>query len=166
MNQDAVNVIRYFIVDKNTYYMKEALKEAKKAFKIGEVPIGAVIVYQDKIIARGYNKREKNEETLAHAELIAIKKANKKIGSWRLEDCKLYVTLEPCSMCAGAIIQARMKEVYFAAKDPKAGAVGSVLNLFDYKFNHQVYYMGELMEEESREMLQDFFKKLRNNEIK
>ena len=145
--------------------MKEALKEARKAFKIGEVPIGAVIVYNDKIIARGYNKREKNQETLSHAELIAIKKANKAIGSWRLEDCSLYVTLEPCSMCAGAIIQARIKNVYFAASDLKAGAVGSVLNLFDYKFNHKVNFEGGLLELEAKELIQDFFKKLRNDEI-
>jgi len=163
MNQDAVSVIRYYIVDKNEYYMKEALKEAKKAYKIGEIPVGAIIVYNDQIIARGYNKREKNQSTISHAELEAIKKANKKIGSWRLEDCILYVTLEPCAMCAGAIIQARIKEVYYSAKDPKTGALGSVINLFDHKFNHQVLYHGGLLEEQSKNLIQSFFKDLRNS---
>ena len=145
--------------------MLEALKEAKKAYKIGEIPVGAVIVLDDKIIARGYNKREKENSAISHAEINAIKKANKKLDSWRLEDCVLYVTLEPCPMCAGAIIQSRVKEVYFAAKDPKTGAAGSQLNLFDYKFNHQVNYHGGLMEQESKELIQDFFRKLRNNSI-
>ena len=141
--------------------MKEALKEAKKAYKIGEIPVGAVIVYEDKIIARGYNKREKEESSLSHAELNAIKKANKKLNSWRLDGCKMYVTLEPCSMCAGAIIQSRIKELYFGAYDLKAGASGSVLDLFSYRFNHQVLVNGGILEEESRKMIQDFFKELR-----
>lgn len=142
--------------------MKEAIKEAKKAAKIGEVPIGCVIVYEDKIIARGYNKRNTKKTTLAHAELLAIQKASKKLGDWRLENCTMYVTLEPCQMCAGAIIQARMKEVVVGAMNPKAGCAGSVLNILQMKeFNHQAELITGVMEEECKKVLQDFFKDLR-----
>ena len=146
----------------NIKYIKEAIKEAKKAAKIGEVPIGCVIVYEDKIIARGYNKRNTKKTTLAHAELLAIQKASKKLGDWRLEDCTMYVTLEPCQMCAGAIIQARMKEVVVGAMNPKAGCAGSVLNILQMQeFNHQAELITGVMEEECKMVLQDFFKELR-----
>lgn len=120
-------------------YMKQAIKQAQKAYAIGEVPIGCVIVYQDKVIGRGYNRRTIDNNTLAHAELIAIKKASKKLNDWRLEDCTLYVTLEPCQMCAGAIVQSRMTRVVVGCMNPKAGCAGSILNLLDMaEFNHQV----------------------------
>lgn len=141
--------------------MRQALKEAQKAYALKEVPVGAVIVYQDKIIARGYNLREKNQSVLAHAELQAIKKAEKKIGSWRLEDCDLYVTLEPCPMCAGAIIQSRINHVYFGAYDQKGGAVTSKLELFSYKFNHEVKFTGGIMQDECLSLIQKLFKELR-----
>lgn len=162
MSLDAVSATRFGIVT-DEYYMKLALKEAKKAYLIDEVPVGAVIVKDDKIIARGYNIREKSQDSIKHAEIIAIEKACKKIGSWRLEGAKLYVTLEPCPMCAGAIIQSRIEEVYFGAYDKKFGAAGSVLNLFEYKFNHQVLFKGGLLEDKSKELLQSFFKKLRES---
>ena len=142
-------------------YMKEALKEAKKAYVKEEVPVGAVVVYNDKIIARGHNVREIKESVLGHAELVAISKASKKIGSWKLEDCDIYVTLEPCPMCSGAIIQSRIKNLYFGAYDPKGGAAGSVLNLYDYKFNHKVNVVGGIMEEECSTIIKEFFKELR-----
>ncbi|MDF2473763.1 MAG: hypothetical protein K0R21_1545 [Anaerocolumna sp.] len=146
----------------NLKYMKEAIKEAKKAAKIGEVPIGCVIVYEDKIVARGYNKRNKKKTTLAHAELLAIDKASKVLGDWRLEDCTMYVTLEPCQMCSGAIVQARIKEVVVGTMNPKAGCAGSVLNILQMKeFNHQVLLTTGVMEEECTAVLQDFFKELR-----
>lgn len=145
--------------------MLAALKEAQKAFDIDEVPVGAVIVYQDKIIARGHNLRETKQSVLEHAELVAIKKANKKINSWRLEDCDLYVTLEPCPMCAGAIIQSRIKNVYFGAYDPKSGACGSVLSLFDYRFNHLVHFKGGIMREDCEKIIKSFFQSLRNKSI-
>ena len=141
--------------------MKAALKEAVKAYQLGEVPVGAVIVYNNKIIARGHNTRELSQSVLGHAEINAIKKASKKIGSWRLEDCDMYVTLEPCSMCSGAIIQSRIKNLYFGAYDLKTGACGSVLNLLDYPFNHRVNVCGGIMEEECSQILQEFFKELR-----
>ena len=141
--------------------MKAALKEAVKAYQLGEVPVGAVIVYNNKIIARGHNTRELSQSVLGHAEINAIKKASKKIGSWRLEDCDIYVTLEPCSMCSGAIIQSRIKNLYFGAYDLKTGACGSVLNLFDYPFNHKVNVYGGIMEEECSRIIKDFFKELR-----
>lgn len=146
----------------NEKYMREALKEAKKAMKIGEVPIGCVIVYQDKIIGRGYNKRNKKKTTLAHAELIAIDKASKVIGDWRLEDCVMYVTLEPCQMCAGAIVQARMKKVVIGTMNPKAGCAGSILNILQMdEFNHQVEIETGVLEAECTQVLQAFFKELR-----
>ena len=145
--------------------MKSALKEAAKAYQLGEVPVGAVIVYNNKIIARGHNTRELSQSVLGHAEINAIKKASKKIGSWRLEDCDIYVTLEPCSMCSGAIIQSRIKNLYFGAYDLKTGACGSVLNLFDYPFNHKVNVYGGIMEEECSRIIKDFFKELRQKNI-
>ena len=142
--------------------MKEALKEAKKAYKKEEIPVGAVIVKNGEIIARGHNLKELKHDTTKHAEIIAIQKASKKLEAWRLEDCKLYVTLEPCTMCAGAIINSRIKEVIIGTSDPKTGACGSVLNLFeDYKFNHKVDYKIGVMQEESEKILKDFFKDLR-----
>ena len=146
-------------------FMKAALAEAKKAYLIDEVPVGAVIVYNNKIIARGYNTREKEQSVLGHAEINAIRKASKKIGSWRLEDCDMYVTLEPCSMCSGAIIQSRIKNLYYGASDPKTGACGSVLNLFENDFNHKVNVVGGIMEEPCSRIIKDFFKELRQKHI-
>lgn len=146
------------------YFMKKALLEAKKAYDKEEVPIGAVIVKDGKIIARAHNLKEIEKDTTKHAELLAIQKASKKIGAWRLSECELYTTLEPCSMCAGAIINARIKKVYIGAKDEKTGAAGSVLNLFeDYKFNHKVEIETGVLEEECSQILKDFFKMLREN---
>lgn len=143
--------------------MKEALKEAEKALEKDEVPVGAVIVKNDKIIARAHNIKEQKQDGTMHAEIIAIKKAAKKLNNWRLIDCEMYVTLEPCTMCAGAIISSRIKKVYIGTNDPKAGAVGSVLNVFeDYIFNHKVEYEKNILEEECRNILKEFFKKLRN----
>ncbi len=144
------------------YYMKEAIRQAKKAAAMGEVPIGCVIVSEDKIIARGYNRRTTDKNTLAHAELQAIRKASKKLGDWRLEGCTMYVTLEPCQMCAGALIQARMTEVVIGCMNPKAGCVGSILNLLEMpEFNHQVKVVRGVMEEECSALLKSFFKELR-----
>lgn len=143
-------------------YMKEALKQASKAYAIGEVPIGCVIVYKDKIIGRGYNKRNTKKTTLAHAELVAIEKASKVMGDWRLEDCDMYVTLEPCQMCSGALVQARIKKVVIGTMNPKAGCAGSILNLLQMEeFNHQVEIESGVMESECTDILQEFFKELR-----
>lgn len=143
-------------------YMKEALKQAKKALKAGDVPIGCVIVYEDRIIARGYNKRNAKKTTLAHAELLAMAKASTIIGDWRLEDCTMYVTLEPCQMCAGAIVQARIPKVVIGTMNPKAGCAGSVLNLLNIEqFNHQVEVVYDVLKEECSLMLSDFFRSLR-----
>ena len=143
-------------------YMRAALREAKKAYKLDEVPIGCVIVQNDKIIARGYNRRNTDKNTLAHAEISAIKKASKKTRDWRLEDCTMYVTLEPCQMCAGAIVQSRLKKVVIASMNPKAGCAGSVINLLQMKqFNHQVEMVTGVLEEESSTMLSGFFQELR-----
>ena len=143
-------------------YMKEALRQAKKALKNGDVPIGCIIVYKDKIIARGYNKRNAKKTTLAHAELLAMAKASKVIGDWRLEDCTMYVTLEPCQMCAGAIVQARIPKVVIGTMNPKAGCAGSVLNLLQIEqFNHQVNVVYDVLKEECSTMLSDFFRSLR-----
>jgi tRNA(adenine34) deaminase len=141
--------------------MKEALKEAKKAYAIEEIPVGCVIVKDGKVIARGYNKRESLQDVTLHAEIMAIKKACKKLGSWRLEDCDMYVTLEPCPMCSGAIIQSRIKNLYIGAYDPKTGAAGSVLDLFSYTFNHKVNVYKEIMIEDCSKIIKDFFKELR-----
>ena len=143
-------------------YMKAAIREAKKAYALGEVPIGCVIVYDGKIIGRGYNRRNTDKNTLAHAEITAINKASKKIGDWRLEGCTLYVTLEPCQMCSGAIVQARIDEVVMACMNPKAGCGGSILNILEMpEFNHQVKVTRGVLEEECSEMLKNFFKELR-----
>ena len=143
-------------------YMKEALKLAKKAYTLGEVPIGCVIVYEDKIIGRGYNRRKTDKNTLSHAEITAINKASKKMGDWRLEGCTLYVTLEPCQMCAGAIVQARIPTVYMGCMNPKAGCAGSILNILNMpEFNHQVEVHSGILEEECSRMLKNFFKELR-----
>lgn len=143
-------------------YMREAIKQAKKAAAIGDVPIGCVIVYDGKIIARAYNKRNKNKTTLAHAELLAIAKASKKLGDWRLEECTMYITLEPCQMCAGAIVQARIPRVVIGSRNPKAGCAGSVLNLLQVKeFNHQVELTEGILQEECSVMLSEFFRELR-----
>ena len=145
-------------------FMKAAIREAKKAEKIQEVPIGCVIVFEDKIIARGYNRRNIDKNTLAHAELSAIKKASRKMGDWRLEGCTMYVTLEPCQMCAGAIVQSRMDKVVIGSMNPKAGRAGSVLNLLQIPaFNHQVELKKGVLEEECSQMLSDFFRKLRES---
>ena len=143
-------------------FMKKAMLQARKAASIGEVPIGCVIVKDGEIIARGYNKRKKDRNTLSHAELTAINKACKKTGDWRLEDCVLYVTLEPCQMCAGAIVQARIPLVVIGCKNEKAGCAGSILDLFNVdKFNHKVDKIEGVLEEEFSHMLTDFFKSLR-----
>ena len=143
-------------------YMREAIRQAKKAWALEEVPIGCVIVYEGKIIARGYNRRNTDKNTLSHAELNAIRKASKKLGDWRLEGCTMYVTLEPCQMCAGAIVQARIDEVVIGSMNPKAGCAGSVLNLLDVpKFNHQVKITQGILQEECSSLLTDFFRELR-----
>ncbi|MFC4558523.1 tRNA adenosine(34) deaminase TadA [Virgibacillus kekensis] len=142
--------------------MQEAIKQAETARKLNEVPIGAVIVFRDEVIASGYNVRETEQTTLSHAELLAIENANKKIGSWRLEDCTLYVTLEPCPMCAGAIVQSRIRRVVYGAADPKAGCAGTLMNLLeDNRFNHQVEVTKGVLEEECSSLLTDFFRELR-----
>ena len=143
-------------------YMKEALKEAKKAYDKLEIPVGCVIVKDGKIVARGHNLKETKFDTTKHAEIIAIQKASKKLNSWRLIDCEMYVTLEPCSMCAGAIINSRIKKIYIGTMDKKTGACGSVLNLFeDYEFNHKVEVENGLLKNECEKILKDFFKELR-----
>lgn len=143
-------------------YMKEAIKQGKKAGIIGDVPIGCVIVKDDKIIAKSYNQRNKKKTTLAHAELLAIEKASKKLGDWRLEECTMYVTLEPCQMCAGAIVQARISKVVIGAMNPKAGCAGSVLNILqEDAFNHQVEIEKGILEEECSHMMSEFFRQLR-----
>lgn len=148
--------------DNTEKYMREAIKQAKKAAAIGEVPIGCVIVRDGTILARGYNRRNIERSTLAHAEIIAIKKASKKLQDWRLEDCELYVTLEPCPMCAGAIVQARIPKVVIGAMNPKAGCAGSILDLLQEKrFNHQVDKVIGVLQEQCSQMMQDFFRELR-----
>lgn len=143
-------------------YMGMAIRQAKKALVSGDVPIGCIIVYQNHIIARGYNKRNRKKTTLAHAELDAIAKASKVLGDWRLEECTMYVTLEPCQMCAGAIVQARIPKVVIGCMNPKAGCAGSVLNLLQMKeFNHQVEVVRGIREEECSELLSSFFRELR-----
>ena len=144
-------------------FMKEALKEAKKAYEKEEVPVGAVIVKDGKIIAKAHNLKELKNDTTKHAEMLAIQKASKKLNSWRLIDCEMYVTLEPCTMCVGAIINSRIKKIYFGTSDEKTGACGSVLNLpEDYKFNHIVQVEKYILKDECEKILKDFFKELRN----
>ncbi|MCI9454819.1 MAG: nucleoside deaminase [Dorea sp.] len=145
-------------------YMKEAIRQAKKAYAIGEVPIGCVIVYEDKIIGRGYNRRTTDKNTLAHAELIAIRKASKKMGDWRLEGCTMYVTLEPCQMCSGAIVQSRMSRVVVGCMNPKAGCAGSILNLLQMEeFNHQAELETGVLGDACSQMMKTFFKELRES---
>lgn len=144
-------------------FMKEALKEAKKAYDKLEIPVGVVIVKDGKIIARAHNVKEEKKDTTNHAEILAIRKASKKLDSWRLLNCEMYVTLEPCSMCAGALIQSRIKKVYIGTTDEKTGACGSVLNLLqDYPFNHKVEIQTHILQKECETMLKDFFKELRS----
>ena len=143
-------------------FMKEAIKQAKKAEALKEVPIGCVIVSEGKIIARGYNRRNTDKNTLSHAELNAIRKASRKLGDWRLEGCTMYVTLEPCQMCSGALVQSRIDEVVIGAMNPKAGCAGSVMNLLEAEgFNHKVKITKGILEEECSRMLSDFFQELR-----
>ena len=143
-------------------FMREAIRQAKKAEALMEVPIGCVIVRVDQIIARGYNRRNTDKNTLSHAELNAIRKASKKLGDWRLEGCTMYVTLEPCQMCAGALVQSRIDEVVIGSRNPKAGCAGSVINLLNMEqFNHQVKITEGVLEEECSRMLSDFFRRLR-----
>lgn len=138
--------------------MREALREARRAARLGEVPIGAVIVREGLIIARGSNRRETRQDVTLHAELVAIRQACRRLGSWRLQGCQLYVTLEPCIMCAGAIVQARISDVYYGATDPKAGAAGSIVDIFAIRQNHQVRVQGGLLADSCKTILQDFFR--------
>ena len=143
-------------------YMKEAIRQAEKAYALGEVPIGCVIARDGKIVGRGYNRRNTDKNTLSHAELTAIRRASKKLGDWRLEGCTMYVTLEPCQMCSGALVQSRIDKVVIGCMNPKAGCAGSILNLLNMpEFNHQVEIEAGVMEEECREVLRRFFKELR-----
>ncbi len=161
MNLDRDITIKYQENQLKIKYMKAALKEASKAELINEVPVGAVVVHEGKIIARAHNTREKDQAFYAHAEFLAMMKAAKKIGSWRLEDCDVYVTMEPCSMCAGAMIQSRLRSVYYGVKDTKAGVAESITNIFELPFNHKVHVESGILAEESQKLLKDFFKKLR-----
>lgn len=148
-------------------FMRLALKEAQKAYEKDEVPVGAIIVKDNKVIARAYNQKEGKTDTTKHAEIIAIQKASKKLNNWRLEDCSMYVTLEPCTMCTGAIINSRIKNLYIGTMDEKTGACGSVLNIVeDYKFNHVVNVYRNILNEECKKILQDFFKCLRKRKDK
>lgn len=150
--------------EQEEYFMKQALKEAEKAYNKLEVPVGAVIVKDGKIIARAHNQKETKTDTTKHAEITVIQKESKKLKSWRLIDCEIYVTLEPCTMCAGAIINSRIKKVYIGAMDEKTGAVGSVLNLFeDYKFNHKPEIETGILKKDCEEILKSFFKELRRS---
>ena len=150
------------MVKDDRYFMKQALKEAKKAISRGEVPVGCVIVKDNEIIARSYNKRDQKKDVLGHAEIGAIQKANKKLNAWILEDCTIYVTLKPCLMCAGAILQSRIKRLVYAAKEPKFGAVESVARVLDNDaWNHKIEVTGGVLEEESSVLLKSFFQKLR-----
>ncbi|MGY3766620.1 tRNA adenosine(34) deaminase TadA [Vagococcus vulneris] len=153
--------------EQKKYFMKEAILEAKKAELINEVPIGAIVVLDGKIIGRGHNVRELSQDATTHAELLAIKDANRKLGSWRLERAQLFVTLEPCPMCSGAILMSRIDEVFYGAKDPKGGTVDSLMNLLqDNRFNHMSYVESGILENECGQLLTDFFKKLRNRKKK
>ena len=154
-------------MEQHEKYMREALKQAKKGYLLGEVPIGCVIVHQDRIIARGYNRRNTDKNTLSHAEIIAIRKASKKLGDWRLEDCTLYVTLEPCQMCAGAMVQARISQAVIGCMREQSGCAGSILNILEREeFNHQVKVVRGVLEEECSKMLTMFFQELRKRNKK
>lgn len=151
-----------FSTEEKEYFMREALKEAKKASVIDEVPIGAVIVKNNQIIGRGYNQRETSKQATSHAEIFAIQEANDFLDNWRLEDCAIFISLEPCPMCAGAIMMSRIPYVYYAASDKKGGTAGSLMNLLeDERFNHQSHVEANLLQEEASKMLKDFFKELR-----
>ena len=153
-------------MEKNDF-MKLAIKEAKKAYEKQEIPIGVLIVKEGKIISRAYNLKETKQDTIEHAEIRAIKKASKKLGTWRLNGCEMYTTLEPCPMCAGAIIQARIKKLYIGTMDEKTGAAGSKLNIFeDFTFNHKVEVETGILEKECKQILQSFFKELRKSKAK
>ncbi len=163
MNQDRDTIMKF---QENptlrNKYMRAAFKEAEKAFDKDEVPVGAVVVFEGKIIAKDHNRRETKQAFHAHAEFLAMQKAAKKIGSWRLEACDIYVTMEPCPMCAGAMIQSRVRSIHYATKDPKSGAHTSILDLFNHPFNHHVIVTNGTMEKECRELIQSFFRKLRD----
>ncbi|BGE83345.1 tRNA adenosine(34) deaminase TadA [Staphylococcus petrasii] len=149
------------------YYMNLAIEEAKKAQQLGEVPIGAIIVKDDEIIARAHNLRETAQQPTAHAEHIAIERASKVVGSWRLEDCTLYVTLEPCVMCAGAIVMSRIPKVVFGAMDPKGGCSGSLMNLLEEpRFNHRASVVTGVLKNECGDLLRNFFRELRAKKSK
>lgn len=147
-------------------YMRAALALAREAMEAGEVPVGCVVVWDGEIVGRGRNRREEDGDALAHAELLAIREANAALGGWRLHKARLYVTLEPCPMCAGGIINSRIPEVYFGARDEKAGSCGSVLNLFEERFNHRPMVRGGILDEECAALLQEFFQKLRHKRKK
>lgn len=165
MKHGADTVTKFHIkMNNHEYYMKLALKEARKAFDKGEIPVGCVIVRNNEVIAKAHNLRHTKKEVLAHAETLAIAKANKKLDAWILDDCTMYVTLEPCTMCAGAILQARMKKLVFGAPEPKFGACGSVVNLLNNdNFNHQVEIESGVLKEESADLLKSFFQIVRQN---
>ncbi|MDQ1911209.1 tRNA adenosine(34) deaminase TadA [Paenibacillus sp. GD4] len=149
--------------EQHVYYMQAAIEEARKAEALREVPIGAVVVRDGTIIGRGYNLRETSKDPLAHAELIAIKQASEALDAWRLLECRLYVTLEPCPMCAGAIVQARIPQIVYGTTDPKAGCAGTLMNLLqEERFNHQVDIVSGVLQEECSRLLTDFFRKLRS----
>ena len=157
-----MNEVRKCTMEQDEKYMREALKQAKKAYALGEVPIGCVIVYEGNIIGRGYNRRTIDKNTLAHAEMMAIKKASKKMDDWRLEKCTMYVTLEPCQMCSGAIVQSRMEKVVIGCMNPKAGCAGSIINLLQMEeFNHQVEIEVGVLGEECSNLMKSFFQELR-----
>jgi len=154
------------MTDKDIFFMEQALNEAKKAFEIMEVPIGAIIVHNDKIIGKGYNRRNIDKNTLAHGEIFAINEASERIGDWRLEECTMYITLEPCPMCAGAIVQARIPNVVIGAKNFKSGSAGTIVDLFNVKnFNHQVNVKYGILEKQCSELIKKFFKKLRKKKM-
>lgn len=161
MSQELDNITKCQENPKHINFMKLALEEADKAEQLNEVPIGAIVVFQDKIIAKAHNTREHNNHFHGHAEFLAMMKAQEVIGDWRLEDCDIYVTLEPCAMCAGAMLQARVKNVYYGAKDPKAGAVESKIRLFDIQFNHKINACGGILEQACQNKIKTFFTKLR-----
>ena len=161
MNQEQDNTTKCQEKKTHLNYMQEALKEAEIAYELGEVPVGAVVVKDDIIIARAHNIRHTQKKIEGHAEFLALMNAAETLGDWRLEGCSLYVTLEPCPMCAGALIQSRISSLYYGASDPKAGAITSKLKLLDITFNHQINVCGGIMESESKQLLQSFFKQLR-----
>ncbi|WP_083588885.1 tRNA adenosine(34) deaminase TadA [Clostridium sp. Marseille-P3244] len=155
------------MTDTDEKYMREALRQAKKAYALEETPIGCVIVHDGKVIGRGYNRRNTEKSPLAHAEIAAIRKASRKIGDWRLEECTMYVTLEPCQMCAGAIVQSRIPRVVIGCMNPKAGCAGSVLNILQVKeFNHQAEIESGVLGEECSELMKQFFRELRDKKKK